>query len=85
MLGAACFVIKAGFDGSPVRIVPVDSPRPSLQNCRPGCVEALPVRARALEVFGGGVREALPAEPWRTIARCGSLRLPPGYVVPLGR
>ncbi len=84
-LGLACFVIKAGFDGSPVLIVPLDSPRPALQDCRPVCTDGSPGKAHALGVFGASIHEALPAEPWHRFVRCRPLRLPPGYAVPLGR
>jgi hypothetical protein len=84
MLSAACFVIKGGFDGNPVLIVPVDSPRPALRDCRAVCPDWAPGKARALGLFGGGLREAVPAQPWHRFVQCGSLRLPPGYAVPLG-
>ena len=83
MRSTACFVIKAGFDGSPVLILPVDSPAPALADCRAVCVNG-PPNGRTLEVFGGNVHEALPAELWHHVVACGSVRLPPGYAVPLG-
>jgi hypothetical protein len=83
MRSTACFVIKAGFDGSPVLILPVDSPAPALADCRAVCVNGSP-NGRTLEVFGGNVHEALPAELWHHVVPCGSVRLPPGYAVPLG-
>jgi hypothetical protein len=85
LLERACFLVRGGFDGSHVLLVPLDSPRPALRDCTAHpCIELPAGRARAVQIFGGGYRDALPALPRRPLARCG-LRLPPGYAVPLGR
>ena len=63
MQSTVCFVIKAGIDGSPARLVPGKAYLSALQDCRPLCPGGSPETAHVMEIFGGSFREALPAEP----------------------